>query len=87
MFGTFALCYIGGMVYVMADNGFISLNGVALAHGGIYALCVYIAAEISGAHFNPAVSVAMFMLNEREFMDMTLYCCAQLLGAMIAGGF
>jgi len=85
IFGTFALCYVGGMSCAMADNGFLSLNGVALAHGGILALMVYIAADISGGHFNPAVSIGMFLLQKEDFLKMMMYSGAQIIGGMLAG--
>merc|ERR1712048_493874 len=87
IFGTFALCYVGGMAFAMHDSDQVSLNGVALAHGGILALMVYIAADISGGHFNPAVSIGMFLLQKADFLTMMMYCCAQILGGMIAGAF
>jgi MIP family channel proteins len=85
--GTFALCYVGGMSCVMADNGQIGLDGVALAHGGILTLFVYIGADISGAHFNPAVSIGIFLLGKEPFIKMMMYGCAQLIGGIIAGAF
>jgi len=85
IFGTFSLCYIGGMACAMGDNDNLSLNGIALCHGGILALMVYIAADISGGHFNPAVSFAMFLLDKQDFIVTMMYCGAQLLGGMIAG--
>ena len=85
--GTFALCYVGGMACVMGDNGEISLNGVALAHGGILTLFVYIGADISGAHYNPAVSIGIFLLGKEPFIKMMMYGCAQLIGGIVAGAF
>merc|ERR1712086_265014 len=85
--GTFALCYVGGMAVVMADNGEIGTNGVVLAHGGILALFVYIGADISGAHYNPAVSIGIFLLGKEPFIKMMMYGCAQLIGGICAGAF
>lgn len=85
MLGTFALCYVGGMAVVMADAGKVGLSGVALAHGGILAIFVYIGADISGGHYNPAVSLGMFLGAGEPFLKMMMYAGAQVLGGMLAG--
>lgn len=43
---------------------------------------VLIAAPISGAHLNPAVTLALVLANKFSFSQMPVYICAQLLGAM-----
>jgi len=87
LLGTFALCYVGGLACAMSDNSMISLNGVALAHGGILALMVYIGADISGGYYNPAVCIGMFLLQKEDFLKMMMYSGAQILGGMLAGAF
>ncbi|HPT21266.1 MAG TPA: MIP/aquaporin family protein [Bacteroidales bacterium] len=43
---------------------------------------VFIAAPVSGAHLNPAVTLALVLANKFPFHLMPIYVCAQLLGAM-----
>lgn len=43
---------------------------------------VLIAAPISGAHLNPAVTLALVLANKFQWAEMPLYIAAQLLGAM-----
>jgi len=43
---------------------------------------VLIAAPVSGAHLNPAVTLALVLANKFPFSLMPVYICAQLLGAM-----
>jgi glycerol uptake facilitator protein len=43
---------------------------------------VLVAAPISGAHLNPAVTLALVLANKFSFSLLPLYWCAQLLGAM-----
>lgn len=83
--GAFALCYVGGMAVVAADQDRLSLTGVALAHGITLALFVYIGADISGGHFNPAVSLGMFLLQKERFQKMLTYMGAQLMGGLLGG--
>jgi len=71
----------------MFDSQQISINGVALAHGGILALFIYIGYEISGSHYNPSISIAMFLLGKEKFLDMMMYCTCQLAGGMVASAF
>lgn len=43
---------------------------------------VLIAAPISGAHLNPAVTLALVLADKFSFSQIPVYICAQLLGAM-----
>lgn len=85
--GTFALCYVGGLACAMGDNQNLSLHGIALAHGGILAMMVYIGGDVSGGHYNPAVSIAFFLIGKEKLVTMMMYGCAQILGGMLAGTF
>lgn len=43
---------------------------------------ILIAAPVSGAHLNPAVTLALVLVDKFPVSQMPLYICAQLLGAM-----
>ena len=62
----------------------IGLTGNPIAIGVILMVMVYMGGHISGAHYNPAVSIAMIvrgLLSSREALK---YILAQLLGAILA---
>jgi glycerol uptake facilitator-like aquaporin len=66
-----------------AGNGAIALLANALATaGGLYAL-IEVFGPISGAHFNPAVSLVMASRRELPWRVASGYVVAQLVGAML----
>ncbi len=78
--GTFTLVFAGvGAVAAGADT-----LGVALAFGASVAVMVAAVGPVSAAHFNPAVTVAFFVLRRIRFVDLFLYWSAQLTGATVA---
>ena|SRR3989338_2835463 len=85
--GTFALVFIGaGAVLVNGlTNGAVSVVGIALAHGLVLMTMIYSLAHISGAHFNPAVTIAMLANKRIELVKAVYYIISQLLGASVAG--
>jgi MIP family channel proteins len=86
---TFALVFIGaGAVAANATyNGSLGLTGIALAHGLVLMSMVYATRHISGAHVNPAVTIAMLVTKKMQIKDGAGYIVFQLLGAAIAGLF
>ena len=45
---------------------------------------IYIFGRVSGAHFNPAISLALFIRQKLTAMELGLYIAAQIVGAFIA---
>lgn len=86
-FGTFVLVLIGaGAVLTNSfSNGAVGVVGIALAHGFVILAMVYAFGAISGGHFNPAVTVAMWITNQLDSGLALLYIVSQLIGATIAG--
>jgi MIP family channel proteins len=78
--GTMALCFIG--ICAVADPR-TGLVGVALAHGLTIACFVAAFVGVSGAHFNPAVSLAMFLTRRIGFGSLLAYLSAELSGAWV----
>jgi aquaporin TIP len=62
------------------------LLGVALAHGLVLAVLVSSLGAISGGHFNPAVTFALWIGGRIDAPKAVLYVIAQLIGAVVAGG-
>ena len=65
-----------------ADNSAIALLANSIATGAGLTVLILIFGPVSGAHFNPAVTAAFFAAGEIKAAPATLYCCAQLIGAL-----
>jgi glycerol uptake facilitator-like aquaporin len=64
-------------------NGAIALLGNTLPTGAMLVVLITMLAPISGAHFNPAVSLVFWLRSELKGSEMPLYIIAQLLGAAV----
>jgi len=86
---TFALVFIGaGAVVANAVyNNALGLLGIALAHGLVLMSMVYATRHISGAHINPAVTIAMLVTKKMQLKEGISYIVFQLVGAAVAGLF
>jgi aquaporin Z len=86
-FGTFWLVFggCGSAIFAAAfpEVG-IGLLGVSLAFGLTVLTMAYTVGHISGGHFNPAVSLGLFMAGRFEGSKLLPYIGAQLLGAVVA---
>ena len=78
--GTFALVFVGVLAVALAGAGG-GLVGVALAHGLVIAVMVSAVGHISGAHFNPAVTIGFLVTRRIEPALAGLYVFVQLLAA------
>uniref|UniRef100_A0A667YWQ8 Aquaporin 8 n=1 Tax=Myripristis murdjan TaxID=586833 RepID=A0A667YWQ8_9TELE len=58
----------------------------ALAHGLALGIVIAILGEISGGHFNPAVSMSVFLIGGLNVFQLVAYILAQLCGGMIGAG-
>lgn len=79
--GTFFLVLTIGMS-VLNPDGAGPLAPLAI--GSALAVLVFAGANISGAHYNPAVSLAVFLRKKLSLNDLGFYWVAQLLGASVA---
>ncbi|CAM1363147.1 MIP/aquaporin family protein [Tenacibaculum xiamenense] len=85
--GTFSLifCGTGAMTINEITNGAdLTHIGVAITWGLIVMAMIYAFGEISGAHFNPAVTIAFAFAKKFEWKEVPKYIIAQLLGAILA---
>lgn len=83
VFGTFMLCFFGGLVVL--DNG--NLTNVALAHALILFIVIHIGGDVSGGYYNPAVTIGFLVSGDNCFRITISYFLAELLGSVIAGLF
>lgn len=92
--GTFCLLFAGVGAAVMCQltpltgerAGTVTLLIVALAHGLAIAVCGSALGHISGAHFNPAVSLGLAIGKKIDLVSMVGHWIAQVAGA-IAGTY
>jgi aquaporin Z len=84
--GTFALIFAGtGAIVINAESGgAITHLGVALTFGLIVLAMIYTLGDVSGAHMNPAVTVAFAVAGLFPFASVLLYIAAQVTGALLA---
>lgn len=87
--GTFWLVF-GGVGSALLAAGVpdvgIGYLGVALAFGLTVVTAAYAMAHISGAHFNPAVSVGLWVAGRLPSAKLLPYIVSQVLGAVAAAG-
>ena len=84
--GTFFLVFVGnGAIIINAlSNNSIGHIGVALAFGFIIFIMIFAFGDISGAHFNPSVTIAFYISGKFKIKDVVPYIISQLLGALAA---
>jgi aquaporin TIP len=85
--GTFFLCF-AGIGAILGDTKAVGsgagLVGIALAHGLALSVAVNALGGISGAHFNPAVSIGMLATGRIDPVRTACYIVSQCLGAVVA---
>ncbi len=88
LIGTFALVFCGTGAIVINDvtSGAVSHVGIAMTFGLIVTVMIYAFGNISGAHINPAVTIAFSFTNLFEKKHLIGFIIAQLIGAFLASG-
>ncbi|OWM86221.1 hypothetical protein CDL15_Pgr011045 [Punica granatum] len=86
--GTYFVIFAGcGSVAVnKIYGGSISFPGISVVWGLIVMVMVYSVGHISGAHFNPAVTITFAIFRHFPFKQVPLYIVAQLIGSTLASG-
>jgi len=81
--GTYALVTAGcGAIVVNTLTGALSHVGVACSFGLVITVMIAAAGHLSGAHFNPAVTLAFALTRHFPWRQVPLYVLGQLLGAI-----
>jgi aquaporin Z len=78
--GTFFLMFTIGMVVLPPDSG--ALGPVAI--GAVLMAMIYAGGHISGAHYNPAVTVAVFIRGKATIHELIGYIVLQVVAASAA---
>ena len=86
LIGTFALVFCGPGAVIMNDvsGGSVTHVGIAITFGLIVMAMIYSIGEISGAHINPAVTIAFWVSGRFEKKEVLPYITAQMTGALLA---
>ena len=79
--GTFFLVFTIGSVVIAPGAGDLA----PLAIGSILMVMVFAGGHISGAHYNPAVTLAVFLRGKCDAKDVGPYLLAQIVAAVAAG--
>lgn len=84
--GTFALvfCGTGAIIINQESNGAVTHVGVAITFGLIVMSMIYALGNISGAHLNPAVSIAFTLAGRFSLKKLFPYIISQIAGALLA---
>lgn len=82
--GTFGLVFAGTGAIVIdhASNGGIGHAGIAITFGLVVLAMIYAFGDVSGAHFNAAVTVGFAVAGRFPWRAVPFY-----IGAQVAGGF
>jgi len=86
LLGTFLLTLVaaGGGVIGAASGGTISLSARVVAPALLVMAMIYTIGNLSGAHFNPVVSLAFALRRDFPWSRLPGYWLAQLVGAVLA---
>ncbi|CAI8261347.1 MAG: Aquaporin Z 2 [Polaribacter sp. SA4-10] len=84
--GTFSMifCGTGAMTVNEITGGEVTHVGIAITWGLIVMAMIYAFGETSGAHFNPAVTIAFAYAKKFAWKEVPKYIIAQILGAFAA---
>lgn len=84
--GTFALVFAGTGAIVINDiaGGVVSHLGISITFGLVVLAMIYALGDISGAHFNPAVTIGFWAARRIEHPTVLPYILSQCAGALLA---
>lgn len=86
--GTFALvfCGTGAIIINQEAAGVITHPGIAFTFGLIVMVMIYALGPVSGAHLNPAVTIAFTVAKRFPIKEVIPYILSQTAGAFLASG-
>ncbi len=84
--GTFALvfCGTGAIIVDNVTKGGVTHVGVAITFGLVVTAMIYGLGDVSGAHLNPAVSIAFTLAGRLPLKSLGIYLVSEIAGAFLA---
>ena len=84
--GTFGIVFFGCGAIMVAERfpGAVSPAAISVVFGLVVTAMIYTLGHISGAHFNPAVTLAFAITRHFPFRSVLLYWVAQCVGSFVA---
>ncbi|BAT74920.1 hypothetical protein VIGAN_01269900 [Vigna angularis var. angularis] len=90
LIGSYFLVFAGCCSVVLNNSektkGQITFPGVCVVWGFTVTILAYSLAHVSGAHFNPGVTLSLAIYRRFPFKMVPLYFIAQILGSFLASG-
>ncbi len=88
MTGTFVIIFVGGGSILISEKfpHLFPSFGIALTFGTIVMLMILAIGHLSGAHFNPAVTLALALLKRFPVSQIPIYWFSQCAGGAAAAG-
>lgn len=80
--GTFAIIFIVAGADALGTGGLV---GVAFAYGLTVLTFVYAYGHISGGHFNPAVTIGLWVGKQIDSASAVAYIVVQIIGGIVGG--
>lgn len=86
LIGTYFVIFAGcGSVAVnKIYGGTVTFPGICVTWGMIVMVMIYTVGHVSGAHFNPAVTITFALFRRFPWKEVPLYIIAQLMGSILA---
>ncbi|KAL5707381.1 Aquaporin NIP1-1 [Ranunculus cassubicifolius] len=86
--GTYFVIFAGcaSVIVNLSKDKVITFPGISIVWGLVVTVMVYSVGHISGAHFNPAVTVAFATCGRFPWKQVPAYICAQVVGSTLASG-
>lgn len=84
--GTFALIFVGTGAIIVNDvnGGAVTHVGIALSFGLVIMVMIYAVGDVSGAHFNPAVTAGFWIAGRLPGRSVGPYMLSQVAGGLLA---
>lgn len=86
IFGTFALVFVdcGAIIANDSYGGALGHMGICAAFGLVVMTMIYVVGNISGAHFNPAVTIGFVVAGRLDKKVILPYVTSQMIGTLSA---
>lgn len=84
--GTYILvfCGTGAVIIDQQTNGTVTHAGIAITFGLVVMSLIYALGDISGAHMNPAVTIAFTIAKRFPLANVSPFIISQVVGAILA---